>query len=486
MQNVRTQSGTRKSVTTRWRAVVLGPVVAALVSCGLGEALSGDAEIVARAGNMELHRDTLAAVLASGKSAPDRRDVVEQWAFRWVEFALLGQRLAAGDSLLDTATVFHAMWPEADQWLVDDYHDALVTERVRLDSAVVDSAFAAGDQRIVYHVLIRTTPDMSPPDKQAARGRAGQLLSSLNAGRPWTQINEQNEDPTAKQQRGSLGVIERGQMVQPFEEAAFALAPGARSDLVETQFGYHIIWRPTLTEVRAEYEEAVEEILVARMDSVFLAELEARWDIEIRSNGPAVMREAAASPLRAFRSSDVVGTYKGGKFTAADFLRWLQVLPDMVHQGLSGASDEQLVGLAQSLIRNDVLVREARESGVVRMDEDYPELRDKLQNEIQQVAERIGFDTAFVGVTDQDERRQLVDDVLRQYYYDIVQNVRGVVVVPAFLADKLRSDMKWDVSAAGVDQTLEVIQVMWSERRAREDALLAPTTTDSANDEPPQ
>jgi hypothetical protein len=145
------------------RLLLVGLVAVTLTACDLKTAFTGNVKVVAQAGELELSSDTLAAILAEGKW-PVQGTLAEMFAHRWVEFALIGQRFAQGDSLLDSASVYHAMWPDATQWLVDYYHDSVVAGRIVVDSATVDSAYRAGEHRIIYHIMIKTRPDMSPPE----------------------------------------------------------------------------------------------------------------------------------------------------------------------------------------------------------------------------------------------------------------------------------------------------------------------------------
>lgn len=435
-----------------------------VTACGMPELFTGDAGAVARTAVMELRRDTLAGIMVGGKNVPLEREMVERWAFRWVEFALLAERLAEGDSLLDSATVVAAMWPDASQWLVNDLHERLATERVTVDSATVDSAYAAGDHRLVEHILIRTAPDMSPPDRTMAERRADAIRARLAAGGSWEEANAQNEDPVAKQEGGSLGVIERGQRPAAFENVAFALAPGELSQPVATQYGLHIVRRPALAEVREAYTEAVTEILTQRMRADFLEELDTRRELEVRSNGPALMREAAQVPLRTYQSPRVIGTYRGGEFTTADFVRWLQALRSDVAQSVPGASDDQLDELAHSLIRNEALIREAREAGMVLSPEDLQDLRERLREEVDRVRSIVGLDSAMAGLETVEERRAAAEIAIRQYFHQIAGRLAPVIVVPPFLAEMLRSTMTWEVSQPGVDQALELATRMRDEQ----------------------
>ncbi len=92
------------------------------------------------------------------------------------------------------------------------------------------------------HILIRVNQSASEEEKKEARKKAEDILKRIKAGEDFaTLASEFSDDPGSKTKGGDLGYFQRGRMVKPFEDAAFALTPGSVSDIVETQFGFHII-----------------------------------------------------------------------------------------------------------------------------------------------------------------------------------------------------------------------------------------------------
>ncbi|WP_090046693.1 SurA N-terminal domain-containing protein [Limnohabitans sp. 2KL-27] len=108
---------------------------------------------------------------------------------------------------------------------------------------------AGQEQRRASHILVNAAKDLPAADKQKARAKAENLLATVRKSpKTFAQVARQNSDDTGSAERGGdLDFFARGAMVKPFEDAAFALQKGDISEIVESDFGYHIIF---LTDVK--------------------------------------------------------------------------------------------------------------------------------------------------------------------------------------------------------------------------------------------
>ena len=91
------------------------------------------------------------------------------------------------------------------------------------------------------HILIGVDPKATPEEKLKAKQKADDLLKQVKGGADFAEIAKKDSTCPSGKNGGDLGDFSRGQMVKPFEDAAFGLKQGEVSGVVETQFGYHII-----------------------------------------------------------------------------------------------------------------------------------------------------------------------------------------------------------------------------------------------------
>ena len=98
------------------------------------------------------------------------------------------------------------------------------------------------DQVKVRHILISVPKGADATTDAAAKAKAQDVLKQLRAGGNWAELAKKySDDPGSKETGGELGFLQHGVTVPEFDKAAFSLSPGQISDLVKTQFGYHII-----------------------------------------------------------------------------------------------------------------------------------------------------------------------------------------------------------------------------------------------------
>jgi peptidyl-prolyl cis-trans isomerase C len=111
------------------------------------------------------------------------------------------------------------------------------------------------------HILIKVPQEVSPTDDAKLKGKADNALKRARQGEDFAVLAKELSDDGSKENGGDLGFFPRGRMVAGFEEAAFALQPGQMSEVVRTQFGYHIIKVEERKTGRAlPFDEAKEQV----------------------------------------------------------------------------------------------------------------------------------------------------------------------------------------------------------------------------------
>ena len=142
------------------------------------------------------------------------------------------------------------------------------------------------------HILIK--PDTSDPNadpnetKAAAKAKAEVLLKQVKEGADFAELAKENSACNSAPRGGDLGFFKRSDMTAPFEEAALSLEVGQISDVVETEFGFHIIKVTDKQEAKVtSFDEARERILATlrrqkenRIGLQYLSELKAKAKIE--------------------------------------------------------------------------------------------------------------------------------------------------------------------------------------------------------------
>ena len=129
--------------------------------------------------------------------------------------------------------------------------------------------------------------------------------------------------------------------------------------MVKSQFGFHIIRRPPLEEVRGRLTAAFKQNLVARADSAYMADLTAKSELKVKPGAAAAIRTAAADLSAARKSGKELVSYKGGSFKVKDLAPWLEALPMQSAAQIKSANDTILEGFAKSIAQNEILLKQA-------------------------------------------------------------------------------------------------------------------------------
>ena len=179
------------------------------------------------------------------------------------------------------------------QKLVEDVTKAVAVGEDAISKFYEENAhyFEKPEQVEASHILIKLDKADATNEtaKAAAKAKAESLRAQILAGTNFAELAAIHSDCPSKANGGSLGSFGRGQMVKPFEDAAFALGTNEVSEVVETQFGFHVIkvtgktsaGKTPLEEVRDQIQEHLSGEQKRDAIEAFVEDLKAKADIFI-------------------------------------------------------------------------------------------------------------------------------------------------------------------------------------------------------------
>jgi peptidyl-prolyl cis-trans isomerase C len=448
-------------------AALLPALLLILAACGdraSGPSLS--ANDLARAGDLRLTIDDAADILAPVETLPNDPEVVRALADFWTDYTLLALALH-GEGGLERVDLSSITEPQEKQSLVLRLRDEVIDDDIDVSDADVEALWESerpGEEVRARHILLLFPPDATQAQRDSVQAQAEDLRRRLVGGADFAQLaRDFSEDPGSAQRGGDLDYFPRGVMVPPFEEAAFSTPPGTLSEIVESQFGLHIIRvedlrSPTLDEMRDEIREMLRQDRVLSAESTFVADTEAAANVRVEDGATGLMREVAEAggePLPRRTGQRVLARFEGGSFTAADFQEFLASQPPGILGQVEGASDQELRGLLDNLVRSEVLVAEARRLGIEPDREETTRIVEGIQEQFRQVAGAVGLDTLERG--EGESLNQAIQRRVREILDQVVRGETDVFPLQG-LALPLRNHFGAAVSDAGVERAVERVE----------------------------
>ncbi len=352
-------------------------LMAAVATAGcdrIGKAMTSHTDLVARAGGHELTKDETASLIAKNPRLPAQPTVAQAVANLWVDYTLLAEA-ASQDSTLSGLNLDQVVLPEMEQEIVYKLRDKVVQPDTTFTEEQLQKLYAENQPDVsvrARHILIRVSPEDSQAKKDSARALAEDLQKRAAAGEDFAKLAEKySEDPGSAKNGGDLGYFQRGQMVGPFEEAAFKLKPGEVSPVVETPFGFHVIKVedrrvPKFQDNEVQFRAQMVQQRANEAEQNYIKSLTDPLDIQVEDGAFDVARELAKnaqSDLSGRAASRDLVSYNGGSLTAEEFLNFIRRLAPQQRAQYASATDDQMERVLKGLSTNEILIAEAKKQG---------------------------------------------------------------------------------------------------------------------------
>ncbi len=279
------------------------------------------------------------------------------------------------------------------------YHIIKVTEKQERIPAIQAS-----------HILIDFKNEAGELDTVAAKEEVDSILALVRGGEDFSKLaSEFSEDPGSQVKGGDLGFFERRMMVKEFDEAAFNLDTNQVSDVVKTNFGFHIIKLtgkrpyPSYEEDRDNLKKMFERQSYQIKREEFINNIGTKYNYQVNeetvnyilANSDSVKLDSEHPKLQEFKDKTLF-TYANKSVTAAEFFEKLVDKKDY-HKKI--ITEDMLRGAVKA-VREDYLLKEEALS-LEKTDSQFADLMDDYRNGIfifklqeEEVWNKIAIDSA--------------------------------------------------------------------------------------------
>jgi len=439
---------------------------------GLRDTFTSRTDTAAKVGDLELPSARVAEIITRLGGPTANPEAAGLITGIWVDMALFADRVARGELETDSVTLSKLMWPQISESKIQAWHDSVIARRSAITPAEVDSFYNAGEIRLFQHILI-IPAGSTVADTARARGQAERVLAQARTG-DFAKLAQQHSSDGSKSDGGYLppgprGTPQRPVFVPEFEGPAWELAPGGITGVVQSQFGFHIIRRPPLAEVRDRLTPTYTQMQVSKADSAYMADLTTRSELTVKPGAAAAVRTAVADPSAARKSGKELASYKGGSFDVKDLVPWLEALPMQSAVQIKTANDTILEGFVKSLAQNEILLKQADSAKVTVNPALYQQMSSQFTSVIGALREAMGLngpEFADTTKTPEAERRALAAGKVNEYFDKLVKGEAQFRQIPPTLTAELRGEGDFKIYQQGVAKARELVIA----QRARDSA----------------
>jgi hypothetical protein len=436
----------------------LAALGAALLVTGcdsLKDAFSAHVDVVAKAADQELTITRLANLMGSSK-APLRKDVANAIVDAWVNYHLVAEAAVNNDSLKDVKVIDEAMWAIIANVKAKKWYDNVSKTWKAPDSSTAETAYNNGTLLAASHILL-LTPDTAPAAKALVKQKIDAIRAQVTSAN-FADLARKNSQDGSAQNGGSLGVFARGAMVREFDQATAALKPGEISPVVQTQYGYHIIRRPTFAEIKGQFVQAMQQGGLQAAESTYLAGLETSSKVEVKPGTAATIRAVVENPNTHRSDKTVLATSTLGKFTATDLARWMETFPPQaqVAERVKSAPDSMLPLFVKNFVRNELVLKAADSAKLGPDAAQLTDIRKMFTSALTNSWTALNVDpkTLEAAAKSKADRAKLAAQRVEDYLTKLLQQQAQYVDVTQPVQNVLRDKYDYTINPETLDQML--------------------------------